>query len=71
MFGNAPRSFRGKGRAVKYEELKEQIDGLGERQRRGCARVLSLVSLGGGVRSEFLGHLDGACLLYTSDAADE
>ena len=45
---------------MEYGELKEQIDGLGERQRRGCARVLSLVSLGGGVRPEFRGHLDGA-----------
>lgn len=45
---------------MEYEELKEQINGLDERRRRGCARVLSLVSIGGGVRPEFRGHLDGA-----------
>ena len=56
----ALRVFGGKGQAMEYGELKEQINGLGERQRRGCAGVLSLVPLGGGVRPEFRGHLDGA-----------
>ena len=48
---------QGEGQAMAYEELRGQVDGLGERQRRGCARVLSLVSIGGGVRPEFRAHL--------------
>ncbi|RDB63895.1 hypothetical protein C1878_03645 [Gordonibacter sp. 28C] len=43
-----------------YCELKDQVNGLDERQRKGCTRVLSLVSIGGGMRPEFREHLDGA-----------
>ena len=43
-----------------YLELKNQINGLSERLCRGYARVLSLVTLGGGVRPELREHLSDA-----------